>query len=93
MNIRTNLRTARQESIFIIMVAVKGRDASRYIRATWIATATSARAAKLVYDDAERYANEDERVFMIRFDKDAGITTPADAIATAIESIDKSSDN
>lgn len=97
MNIRTNLRTSRPDTTYIVSVCQQGiKTPEPYIYASYIASTTTYFFTELVRKRAEALGeiNETLKVYAISYDSTKGITSPTKATLEAIRryqaEIDKS---
>lgn len=94
MNIRTNLRKARKESTFIIKVSLCGINSpNQYIHAIYFGQTTTHYATKSLFEAEAKFVGPSERLYMIPFDQEHGITTPTTAVAEATNRFEAELDN
>lgn len=84
MNIRTNLRNARKDTIYVVAVARQGKD-SQYIYAELVGTAQNIYIARAILEAEEKIIDDECRIYSFKQDADNGITNASLAVAKAIE--------
>lgn len=87
MNIRTNLRTYKQDTSYIIKISEQGVKTSKpYLYARIVGTATTHYTAMAIMKAEQQTASpEYDSLYNIPHDPEHGITTPAKAIDAALQ--------